>query len=239
MRQLLNPCGSIGPISTDVRTVHEAFADISGVVAKYTMTGEVQWVHGEEANGYVRHLDRIQTESGAIPSLLDYNDAGNNYYKRIGMISYPFYLLANQWGLETAYGVYISAARHCWQADMSLTYAANCIKQQPSEQQLPEQDVIDAFKAVKIALFEEGVLSHFTFQAGQTAQREVVFTDNSQSTSQVVDWQWDFGDGDSASEASPTHRYTTAGVYQVTLTVTDQSGDTDSFTREVRLSNQG
>ena len=50
----------------------------------------------------------------------------------------------------------------CWQAMTTLTEAAECIKQQAGIAGLPEQDVIDAFKTVKIKLFDEGVLSHFT-----------------------------------------------------------------------------
>jgi gliding motility-associated-like protein len=35
---------------------------------------------------------------------------------------------------------------------------------------------------------------------------------------------WDFGDGTSSSEASPTHTYASKGKYLVTLTVVDQAG---------------
>lgn len=34
-------------------------------------------------------------------------------------------------------------------------------------------------------------------------------------------WEWTFGDGDTSTEQNPTHAYDTAGVYNVTLTVTD------------------
>ncbi|MFL0807327.1 MAG: PKD domain-containing protein [Oceanobacter sp.] len=225
------------PVSQDVRTVHEAFADVSGVMAKYALTGNSdQWIHGEEARGpWVRHLDRIQTEPDAIPSLLDYDDAGDNYYLRIGMMTYPFYLLSQQWGLEATYGVYVEAARHCWQAQMSLTDAAQCIKTQAGAQGHSEQAVVEAFKTVKIALFDAGLLSHFTAQANQL---QVVFADNSQNVGgsnahAVVQWQWDFGDGHFSTVANPVHIYAEAGNYSVTLTVTDQSGGADSFTRAV------
>ncbi len=41
-------------------------------------------------------------------------------------------------------------------------------------------------------------------------------------------FSWDFGDGSTSALENPTHQYATAGVYNVTLNVTDDDGDTDS-----------
>ncbi len=35
---------------------------------------------------------------------------------------------------------------------------------------------------------------------------------------------WDFGDGNTSSQAAPSHTYATAGFYSATLTVTDAHG---------------
>ncbi len=43
---------------------------------------------------------------------------------------------------------------------------------------------------------------------------------------------WDFGDGTTSTEQSPSHSYTDPGVYTVTLTVSNECGE-DSFTFEV------
>ena len=48
-------------------------------------------------------------------------------------------------------------------------------------------------------------------------------------------WAWDFGDGDSATEASPTHTFGSADSYQVTLTVTDDGDATDTHTETVTV----
>lgn len=37
-------------------------------------------------------------------------------------------------------------------------------------------------------------------------------------------YEWDFGDGTTSTEANPSHTYTQAGTYSVTLTVTDVNG---------------
>ncbi len=46
----------------------------------------------------------------------------------------------------------------------------------------------------------------------------------------IASYAWDFGDGNTSTQANPTHAYEKDGDYQVTLTVTDNDGDTDSAT---------
>ncbi|MGI9603452.1 MAG: PKD domain-containing protein [Acidimicrobiales bacterium] len=52
-----------------------------------------------------------------------------------------------------------------------------------------------------------------------------------QSTGESLVWSWAFGDGSTSSEQNPSHVYTLAGTYPVTLTVTNEAGsDTTSRT---------
>lgn len=44
-------------------------------------------------------------------------------------------------------------------------------------------------------------------------------------------WQWDFGDGNSSSLQSPYHSYTTAGTFNVTLTITNQYNCSSTLTQ--------
>jgi PKD repeat protein len=47
----------------------------------------------------------------------------------------------------------------------------------------------------------------------------VQFTDRSTDNSDA--WLWDFGDGNSSDQQSPSHTYTTVGKYTVSLTISD------------------
>jgi gliding motility-associated-like protein len=60
----------------------------------------------------------------------------------------------------------------------------------------------------------------------------VTFTDKSSVTGGVINqWQWDFGDGDTASRQNPVHTYTGTGNYTVTLKVTSDKGCSKSFSK--------
>ncbi len=60
---------------------------------------------------------------------------------------------------------------------------------------------------------------------------EGTFTSTStDSDGSIVDYSWDFGDGNVGSGAVATHQYAASGNYSVTLTVTDDDGATDSVT---------
>lgn len=55
---------------------------------------------------------------------------------------------------------------------------------------------------------------------------EVQFSDLSVTTADTIElWLWDFGDGDSSTQQHPTHTYTDAGSYDVSLTVSTLSGN--------------
>jgi len=57
-------------------------------------------------------------------------------------------------------------------------------------------------------------------QTSGVAPLTVQFTDASDGI--PSSWLWDFGDGETSTEASPEHIYAEAGTYTVTLSVRDQ-----------------
>lgn len=70
---------------------------------------------------------------------------------------------------------------------------------------------------------------------------EVNFTgDNSTDDVAVVAYQWDFKDGSpTATDANPTHTFTVAGTYVVSLTVEDGEGLTNSTTLTIVAGSEG
>jgi len=49
----------------------------------------------------------------------------------------------------------------------------------------------------------------------------------------IVNWIWDFGDGNTSTLRNTTHQYSDNLIYNVTLIVTDNDGDTSSIIKEI------
>ena len=64
-----------------------------------------------------------------------------------------------------------------------------------------------------------------------SAPLTVQFRDLSDGT--VASWEWDFGDGTTSDEESPSHRYTIVGTYNVQLTVSGPGGSDTSVMAEL------
>jgi PKD repeat protein len=65
----------------------------------------------------------------------------------------------------------------------------------------------------------------------------LTFIDRSRSsgTATVTGWSWSFGDGTTSTAQDPTHRFAQPGTYDVSLTVTDSAGRTDSTTQSIEV----
>lgn len=76
-------------------------------------------------------------------------------------------------------------------------------------------------------------IASFQLEISETNFLEVAFMNfSSNATSQ----SWDFGDGNSSAEESPTHTYSAEGTYTVTLTAINDDGE-KSFSKDVTITN--
>lgn len=66
----------------------------------------------------------------------------------------------------------------------------------------------------------------------QDAGTPVVFTDGSVG---ATNWAWDFGDGGSSTQQSPSHVYTLSGVHPVKLTIHDDVPCYDSVSHNIQI----
>ncbi len=69
-----------------------------------------------------------------------------------------------------------------------------------------------------------------------TADLTASFTNTSSDPDgSISSSSWNFGDGATSSATSPSHTYSAAGTYSVTLTVTDNKGATDTISKSVTV----
>lgn len=78
--------------------------------------------------------------------------------------------------------------------------------------------------------------AYFTYSPIQPVINEVVVFNGSSSTSSadITEFKWDFGDGTTATGASPAHVYNEAGAYTVLLTITSAVG-TSTYTQQINV----
>jgi PKD repeat protein len=105
---------------------------------------------------------------------------------------------------------------------------------------------IDEVAVYSKALSADRVAAHYNLAAPanvlpvagftSTSDNLNVAVDGSQSSDpdgQIVDYAWDFGDGQVASGAAATHSYAAASTYSVKLTVTDNRGGKTTVSHDI------
>ncbi|MDF2956228.1 MAG: PKD repeat domain protein [Candidatus Alkanophagales archaeon MCA70_species_2] len=81
-------------------------------------------------------------------------------------------------------------------------------------------------------------VANFTYSPENPVVGQAVTFDASESydpEGSIVSYEWDFGDGTTASGMVVTHAYSAAGSYTVTLTVTDDAGAKNSTSRLITV----
>ena len=100
-----------------------------------------------------------------------------------------------------------------------------------------DNDTLTDTEAKSITVIKPPVAS-FTYSPTAPLVGDTVTFDASASTPNggtIVRYDWNFGDGASATGSITTHVYTTFGTYTVTLTVTDSEGLTDATSKSITI----
>ncbi len=93
---------------------------------------------------------------------------------------------------------------------------------------------------IKLANYinNNGVKAAFTNAAAATCTpKKIVFKNTSVSNGNMF-YAWDFGDGDTSSQAAPTHNYIKPGNYTVKLSVKSQQGCSDAVSSDIQVTEQ-
>lgn len=73
-----------------------------------------------------------------------------------------------------------------------------------------------------------------------TDNLQAAFTDaSSDSDGSITSWSWDFGDSSTSTTQNPVYSYSADGTYNVSLTVTDNNGATDTSVQAVTVADTG
>lgn len=71
-----------------------------------------------------------------------------------------------------------------------------------------------------------------SFSASDTTKCQPSLTTTFTNSANAASYQWDFGDGTTSTQATPSHTYTKFGTYDVTLIAKDASGCSDTLTKK-------
>lgn len=93
---------------------------------------------------------------------------------------------------------------------------------------------VHVVNAVELLNLEPYSILESDFYAEETEvcpETVIEFVDNSIGDV-IVEWLWDFGDGNTSTEKDPQHTYEQPGMYDVSLTVTDSDGHQATTSKE-------
>lgn len=77
------------------------------------------------------------------------------------------------------------------------------------------------------------LISNYSYQM-HCADSDITFNDlSSTAVGSITSWSWSFGDGGSSTNASPTYNYTEGGVYNLQLTIINDTGCFDTKKEEI------
>ena len=123
---------------------------------------------------------------------------------------------------------------------VSLTIFIACSKQEMEVEVVPAQDeetlALDTKEQTERQRFNTTISTgsaDFTIknEGNQLFENDILALSN--NSKNAVSYHWDFGNGDTSTEANPSYKYRIHGHFTVTLTTTDASGATHQASQDV------
>lgn len=195
----------------------------------------------KNAFGYTSFgTQNLETTSDAFSSLTD----GMDFYimsLSIDASQLDYATFFGEYSDNTAYGndhVDGGTSRFDRYGNLYLTICASC----GGSQGMPTtEDVFSStnnsmncnMSATKFSIHNDFAVADFTCPTVMCKESEVAFTNNSRGET----FLWDFGDGAKSSQKNPTHTYTQAGEYTITLVANMNNGckETDTIKRKILI----
>ena len=77
------------------------------------------------------------------------------------------------------------------------------------------------------------------FHIGTSGGKTYTFHDDSRPSygADIINWTWDFGDGNYSYQQNPGHTYGDDGTYNITLTILDNNNLSDNITKQLSVTN--
>ncbi len=125
---------------------------------------------------------------------------------------------------------------------ISLTIFSACEKQGmeddfvPANQEPASSDTdykTDNFDFNESVLYTGNANFKINNEDNTVFEREALSLTN--NSVKAVSYHWDFGNGDTSTEAIPNYKYRIHGNYTVTLTITDPNGDKHQASHEITV----
>ncbi|MFJ7249751.1 collagenase [Kitasatospora sp. NPDC098652] len=207
--------------------------DMKGDFNQQISVPDVWWIEGVAE--YVSYSYRNVTDTGAMAEAPKHTYAlstlfQNTYDNSDTTRTYPWGYLAVRFMAEKHPDVIQNMLGHFRTGDYTGGYATyNSIG---TAYDAEFNTWLDACAA---GACEVGGAPTAAFSAAPTGLA-VQFTDQStEPGGSIASWAWNFGDGATSTSRNPAHSYTAAGSYNVSLTVTDGKGRTNTVTQSVTV----
>ncbi len=202
--------------STDQNPTHQYNA-----TGDYDVSLQVTAVNG--CNNFVEKIISIFEEPAAdflIPSSSPFCTNENYVFENTSVID-PGYPVTWQWN--------VNGVNQSTDENFNFSFSQTTSQEITLQASIPgcSNSIMKA-----IASLIEGPLTDFSF-VGHCEDDIVIFTNSSSGS--IIDYNWNFDDGQNSTDTNPTHTFSDKGVYDVTLTASNLAGCNNTKTKSILI----